>query len=424
MFLLLFFFLPFILSSKLLLVIEVCRHGAREPVYDYWDAKSFREFGELTSVGMHQQFILGQYIQKLYITEARLFSQNYQPEEVYVRSTDLNRTITSAISQLYGLFPLSENGPILPKGIEERLIRPPFKTKEVPSLVNGTSKIWEKRFGLKSGFQPIPVLTFQEKDDQLLRSYMPRLCPINTLLEKKQKAETKYNSWRINLADTFKQIETLVNASAMTNNSVTIETASRVFDVFQADIYFNRNLPEGMTEELWKNLTFIANMNLYYVKLGSEIQKNFQATPFFEELLKDFSDKLKKESSSTYKFKLYSAHDMTLAYLLTGLNLTSYECLEEIFLTNKTKALHCFSYPEFAANMLFELYQNEETLMGEVMIRYNGEYVNLCGREEKKCDFEEFQEKLNKLMLVDFFGVCKNHAKKDDRNNFFKIINE
>ena len=171
------------------MVLEVFRHGARQPVYDYWNAKSFQGFGALNPVGMHQHYILGQYLRQTYIIDQPFLSSSYNANELYVRSTNLNRTITSAMSQLYGLYPL-EGGPLLPEGIEESLISPPFKGS-LPAFKEGdrseSKRIWGRTFGLREGFQPIPILSFAEKDDTLLRPFMPNVCPVNILLDKKQK---------------------------------------------------------------------------------------------------------------------------------------------------------------------------------------------------------------------------------------------
>ena len=183
-FLIYYIYLLYILTttSKIIMVMEIFRHGAREPVFDYWNARSFREFGELTPVGMHQHYVLGQNLRKIYINDAKLLSIRYKPEELYVRSTDLNRTIVSAISQLYGLYPLMD-GPILPKGIRKNLILPPFMGLEKKK----GKRLWNDSFGLDKGFQPIPVLSFQEKDDVVIRPYMPMVCPVNIAYEKKQR---------------------------------------------------------------------------------------------------------------------------------------------------------------------------------------------------------------------------------------------
>lgn len=408
---LLLLFLP-IFSCKLLMVLEIFRHGAREPVYDYWNARTFREFGELTSVGMHQHYLLGQHIRKLYVEDQPLLSRIYQPEEVYVRSTDLNRTITSAISHLYGLFPLNE-GPLIPKGIEEKYLYPPFRGIYQG---NGSRKIWEKKFGLKAGFQPVPVLTFQEKDDYLLRPFMWSACPGTNLLEKMQKNTEKYQAWANEFEGTFNEIEKIVNTSeTMTCSEITMETALRAYDVFYADMFFNKLLPEHLDEGLWRNLSFVADMHLFYLKFGTTLQQRLQCHSFFSEILEDFDEKINNNNASSFKMKIFSAHDLTLGYLLTGLNLTSYQCIEEIFRNNHTNALNCFNYPTYASNMLIELYFNEEIQKPEVMIKYNGEYVNLCEKKQKTCDYDEFKARLQDFLLEDFMSVCKNRNKKYDK---------
>lgn len=52
-----------ITNSKLAYVATVFRHGARYPVTDIYDGADTKKFhGQLTSVGMRQQFLLGGYL--------------------------------------------------------------------------------------------------------------------------------------------------------------------------------------------------------------------------------------------------------------------------------------------------------------------------------------------------------------------------
>lgn len=46
-------------ASKLHMVIEIFRHGAREPLSKYFKPNFIPSLGELTPVGMRQHFILG-----------------------------------------------------------------------------------------------------------------------------------------------------------------------------------------------------------------------------------------------------------------------------------------------------------------------------------------------------------------------------
>lgn len=52
--------------------------------------------GELTPIGMHQEYELGKKLRHRYIDETKLLARTYQPGTLYVRSTDYNRTIMTA----------------------------------------------------------------------------------------------------------------------------------------------------------------------------------------------------------------------------------------------------------------------------------------------------------------------------------------
>ena len=54
---------------------------------------------------MAQHVVLGQKLRQKYITEHRLLgTDGYRSAELYVRSTDMNRTLTSALSNMVGFF--------------------------------------------------------------------------------------------------------------------------------------------------------------------------------------------------------------------------------------------------------------------------------------------------------------------------------
>ncbi len=57
----------------------------------------------MTIAGIEQQYRLGQYLRTRY---GSLLSSNYIANEIVVRSTDYDRTIMSAQSNLIGLYPL------------------------------------------------------------------------------------------------------------------------------------------------------------------------------------------------------------------------------------------------------------------------------------------------------------------------------
>ena len=113
--------------SKIIFVVEMVDFGIRSPVYasKYFPLSSWPNgLIELTGMGMRQQYLLGREIQNRYIKNEPLLSENYNKNEIYIRSTNANRTIMTAYSQLLGIYP--ENPHKLSKA-EEDLSFPPNK---------------------------------------------------------------------------------------------------------------------------------------------------------------------------------------------------------------------------------------------------------------------------------------------------------
>lgn len=72
-------------NCKLEYVATVFRHGARYPLSDIYDGAETKQFhGQLTSVGMRQQFLLGSYLRTEYIEKAKLINSTLYPKEVEV----------------------------------------------------------------------------------------------------------------------------------------------------------------------------------------------------------------------------------------------------------------------------------------------------------------------------------------------------
>ena len=119
-------------SGSLVYVIEVFRHGIREPVYPYWNSLIVNaDFGELTPPGMRQQYLLGDAMRREYIEELGFLSPEYNSSEFFVESTNVNRTLMSALSHLQGFYPLG-TGAKLPENYPEELAVPPFRNVSLP----------------------------------------------------------------------------------------------------------------------------------------------------------------------------------------------------------------------------------------------------------------------------------------------------
>lgn len=102
-------------AEKLIYTLDLIRHGDRTPVYMI--PASHNEWkeglGQLTTTGMQQEFNLGVTLHQRYIEQEHLLSAQYQAGTVYVRASDVDRTLMSAESLLMGLYPAASH-PSLP----------------------------------------------------------------------------------------------------------------------------------------------------------------------------------------------------------------------------------------------------------------------------------------------------------------------
>ncbi|TKC35226.1 hypothetical protein EI555_011027, partial [Monodon monoceros] len=94
-------------AKELRFVTLVLRHGDRSPIETFpndpiKESSWPQGFGQLTQLGMEQHYELGQYIRKRY---EKFLNKSYKHEQVFVRSTDIDRALMSAMTNLAALFP-------------------------------------------------------------------------------------------------------------------------------------------------------------------------------------------------------------------------------------------------------------------------------------------------------------------------------
>lgn len=122
-------------QEKLIFAIDVVRHGDRTPVIPSPEMDKIwsQGLGQLTPEGMRQEYFLGQALRQEYVAQYQLLPEIYDANTMYVRSSDLPRTLMSAQSILFGLYPLHSGPKALPED-----------------------------------FQPIPIHTVPQEQDNLL----------------------------------------------------------------------------------------------------------------------------------------------------------------------------------------------------------------------------------------------------------------
>uniref|UniRef100_A0A8C2QAD8 Lysosomal acid phosphatase n=1 Tax=Cyprinus carpio TaxID=7962 RepID=A0A8C2QAD8_CYPCA len=206
-FLIVSFLFAFSLSSgerTLKFVTVLYRHGDRSPINAY-PTDPYKEsdwpqgFGQLSQEGMKQHFKLGQFLKKRY---TGFLSEDYDRHEIYIRSTDVDRTLMSAEANLAGMFP--------PNGSEE--FNPDLK------------------------WQPIPVHTVPADKEKLL-SFPLEDCPRYTQLMN----ETEKTDIFLNMTETYKDlIEMVRNKTGL--EKANIETIWSLYDTLFCEVSFTWHL--------------------------------------------------------------------------------------------------------------------------------------------------------------------------------------
>ena len=380
-------------NENLLFVWMHFRHGARGS-YKSFDYKNWKDIlnekwigaGELTPIGMRMHYLLGVAIRKKY---KNFLSLNYNPNEIYIISTNVNRTLVSAYSNLEGIFYKSTKD----KNINEKIIN-----KELIINYNYSKQLNNKIKSLKNNsmekdINVFPVHIYNEKDLKF-QLYRTEVCPgISPYLKKIRKSKGLQNIYnnilKITNENFGKYILQFMNKSMDESNYLNnFENIKIICDSFIADYVDGRNMEKirnsGINlEQFYDHCLNISLITSYYNYYGEPLEKTveFGVSPTFQEIF-DYMDKrilLDKNGTpdkiinSSPKFVIVSSHDVSLAGF-------------DLFLESK------FSIPfkraDYANNQIFELWKNHKN--GKYFIRY---LINL--ETVGTFDFFDFKSKVS-----------------------------
>ena len=116
-------------NSKLYQAFVFFRHGARYHTNTIYDGNAtYPMRSELTPIGMRMQSNLGKIFSSLYIEKNLLLTDKYNSSEYEVYSTLYHRTMQSAVSFSYRLYPAGQ-GTKLPY-VDRPYHLPPYATNK------------------------------------------------------------------------------------------------------------------------------------------------------------------------------------------------------------------------------------------------------------------------------------------------------
>ncbi|XP_072392241.1 testicular acid phosphatase homolog [Diabrotica undecimpunctata] len=282
--------------------VAVCyRHGDRAPVASfpndpYVDAKYWPDgIGELVNKGKVHQFQLGQWLRRRY---KNFLSSRYYPTELFVRSTDVDRTLNSAASNLAGLYYPDES----PDPVE-----------------------WPQDLP----WNPVPIHTVSYSDDSVLA--MKKKCENFDKLYK----ETVDSEYFKNVMKNHTQLKEFVDSK--TGWNTTLDLFRNLWTVLY--IYNETNssyVPDWANEINQEELAELAGLSFSTETFTPSLQR-FKVGPFFN-YLNDYFDGILNGTNP--KFLMLSAHDGTIASILN------------------TFGDYNYKPPQFCSTIIWELYRS------------------------------------------------------------------
>lgn len=287
-------------EDKLLFAHVLYRHGDRTPIEPYpsdpWKDPSHwtAGWGQLTNAGKHRHLELGRWLRNRY---SSLLSPAYTNSEIYVRSTDVDRTLMSAESNLAGLYP--------PVGADQ----------------------WDPAIA----WQPIPVHTVPEELDEVLAAKKP--CPAFDLELKKYKHTDEFQAYNKSLEPVYEYVSSHAGRPV---DSLT--TAQNIYSCLHIEELNNFTLP-AWTSKVYPEPLRSISAKSFATKTNTPAMARLKAGPLVKEILERFRAKVNRKLKPDRSVWIYSAHDTTVASLLNALRLFD---------------LH---NPPFAACVLLELRQ-------------------------------------------------------------------
>uniref|UniRef100_A0A0K0FLE0 Lysosomal acid phosphatase n=1 Tax=Strongyloides venezuelensis TaxID=75913 RepID=A0A0K0FLE0_STRVS len=376
--LLLFIIISIISAKDLVLIQALWRHGDRSPSGSYPNDPYPESFwpvpwSELSPLGMDQHFRQGLKIKQRYVEQFRFLNSTYHKSEVSARSTDVDRCLASAYSNLAGLYSDS--------------------TTSYPT----NNSMWPKNW------TPIPVHTVPLENDNLLNPDFA--CAKLEAEEAKLGTNVKFLEYAASKAPL------LLKVSEDSGIKVTdIRDLKDLFDSLKIEKYHNLTLPSWVTDDLYSELEDVVNTvwdllggqskidipeNTELIKLkGGNLLKTIIGN------MENSRDIVKNNGVNQRKYNIFSAHDTTVAAFLRTLG------AKDGVLGN--------GEPIFASIVMVELWKDINSNFfvqviysddAESQFRTITKYVSGCNKESY-CPLDTFISRSDKYMPKNIDTEC------------------
>ncbi|KAK6024228.1 histidine acid phosphatase [Ostertagia ostertagi] len=300
---------------------------------------------------MKQHMNFGKSLRETYIDKMKFLSPRYSSKEIYVRSTDRNRTIISAMSNILGMYGQKNKSAIA--------------DQDYPS-----------DDGWPEGFVPVAVHTVDDDTDYVLNPGAH--CDRQKKLWKMAKNSSEMKAFVAGLLAKLTELcgqevhmENLwiIRDTLLVEQIHANETLRAVNKWFSDDL-FNQMTVINHQIEAYQNGIFNGTLIMNNLDIGNEIQK-IRAGSMINDINMHMNIKLQCMNKTSrgckwingLKYYVYSAHDTTLVAFFSAMGI-------------QNKVISSSGYPEYSAAVLIELWRNRSDGQPYFMMKYHQNEVN------------------------------------------------
>ncbi|CAI2369510.1 unnamed protein product [Moneuplotes crassus] len=387
-------------EDQLLLMIQMTRHGARSTISTRKEPNVNTKdwemgLGELTPSGERQHYLLGNKQRRKFITdEIHHLSEDFDPREVYVISTNYNRTIMSAYSENQGWYPLGSVEEVLPE--QKNTALPPFEIDNIEETLNDLGND-----PTMHGYQPIPIHVGGDDFAHIFQAHDAKTCPVVNQFAQKVRDEAKFTEINEKYKDNIlKQIR----ENWEVDEDLDFKSVGHLADQFYTAYFDDRlvqkyQLPVETVDKIMADQFYY--FNFYFdemVRIATSNFLNFLYSTFDAKILSTLTDMDDVNWIKSKKLIYISAHDSTAAAVLSGI-----EQKQEY-------------QPFYATHNLIQLWKKAGTNGDKdedyyVKWIYNDKALNINNKcdEEGRCPYDLLKEylKSREYQGDDWLAACK-----------------
>lgn len=338
-------------QEKLVLAIDIVRHGDRNPDRELANSPtklSKNDLGQLTLVGAEKAFKLGGFFREKYIHQYGLLPKIYKRDmkshgPVTVFSTNYDRTFMTAEAIIQGLYPLEHRKQLLL----------PNTNISIYSQIPIATLDW-------------PLADINEFINSIGNPYLfsnSEWNKKNHFLKTDKKIQLK--NWEEKLGVKFD------------SKGNTLFKLAEIGDDIKVYQKCGLVLPTKLNDD---DIQSIVSINEWVFIRACSIKEsaNFIAKPTLQKIIEYLE--LANEGKTPVKYILFASHDLVIASILTILN----NSLSEL--------------PSYLDNLNFLIFENSE---GDYILKiyYDNKQISVCGCAEKNEDFcylDKFLEEFKK----------------------------